>query len=193
MPKRRSHQLHAGDGAESIPESKPVINTDIVYDSGTYREGWVGGLPETKCGYGSRLDQTVEQRAWLKTIFAKYEIKSIADIGAGDLNWIKTMDLSGIEYQAFDLVIRDDSVTRFDLIQEVPPKVDCIMCLWVLNHMDFDQCRIALKNLHSAGAKYLIITDRPQWHPEQPPEIQMQALEALLLNEKGDRIKLIRL
>lgn len=185
--------MHKGNSVEPVPESKPVVNTDIVYDVGKYREGWVGGLPETKCGYGSRLDATVEQRAWLQNIFEKYEIKSIADIGAGDLNWIKHMDLSGIDYRAYDLVVRDPSVTRFDLLQEIPPAVDCILCLWVLNHMDFEQCRQALKNLHASGAKYLIMTDRPQWHSEQPPEIQIQALEALRLNEKGDRLKLIRL
>ena len=181
--------------SREVQQAEPVkvVNTDIVYDVGKYREGWTGGLPETKCGFGSRLDQTVEQRAWLQGIFAKWQIKSIADIGAGDLNWVKTMDLSGIDYKAYALVVRDPSVTRFDLVQEVPPKVDCIMLLWVLNHFEFDQCRAALKNIHASGAKYLIMTDRPKWHPEQPPEIDMQALEALLLNEKGDRLKLIRL
>lgn len=168
-------------------------NTDIVYDVGKYRDGWNGGLPETKCGFGSRLDQTVEQRDWLQKVFAKFEIKSIADIGAGDLNWVKTMDLEGIAYRPYDLVVRDPSVTRFDLLQEIPPQVDCIMLLWVLNHFDFDDCRKALKNIRASGAKYLIMTDRPKWHEEQPKEIQMQALDALLLNDKGDRIKLIKL
>ena len=59
--------------------------------------------------------------------------------------------------------------------------------------MPFDDCRKALKNIRESGAKFLLMTDRPKWHDEQPPEIQMQALEALLLNAKGDRIKLIRL
>lgn len=179
------------DGAAPVSARRP--NTDIVYDVGKYREGWHGGLPETPCGFGSRLDQTVEQRAKIAEWLERYDIKSIADIGAGDLNWIRHMDLSGIDYRPFDLVVRDASVTRFDLLQEVPPAVDCIMCMWVLNHFDFDQCRTALKNIRESGAKYLIMTDRPQWHSEQPPEIQMQALDALLLNEKGDRIKLIRL
>lgn len=174
-------------------EPAKVVNTDIVYDVGKYRQGWNGGLPETPCGYGSKLEATVEQREWLAKVFAKFEITSIADIGAGDLNWIKHMDLTGINYQAYDLVVRDPSVTRFDLLQEVPPKVDCILLLWVLNHMEFDDCRKALQNIRASGAKYLIMTDRPKWHDEQPPEIQMQALDALLLNEKGDRLKLIRL
>jgi hypothetical protein len=34
------------------------------------------------------------------------------------------------------------------------------------------------------------MTDRPRWHHEQPPEIQMEYIEELPLNDKGDRILL---
>ena len=36
-----------------------------------------------------------EAAGGIPQIIEKYGIRSIADIGAGDLNWIKTMDLSG--------------------------------------------------------------------------------------------------
>jgi hypothetical protein len=75
-------------------------------------------------------------------------------------------------------------------VSAVPPQADMLMCLWVLNHLDIDSCRKALANLKASGAKYLLMTDRPIWHAEQPPEIVMAFVEELKLNAKGDRILL---
>lgn len=169
------------------------MNTDIVSDVAKYRTGWTGGLPETECGYGSTLDATEAQREWIPALFRRHNIRTVADIGAGDLNWIQHTDLAGIEYKAYDLVPRHPAVKAFDLLQEVPPRVDCIMLLWVLNHLPFDECRQAIKNLKASGATYVLMTDRPKLHADQPPEIKVQALESLLLNDKGDRIKFFRL
>jgi hypothetical protein len=166
---------------------------DIVRDRQKYVRGWTGGLPETECGSGSRLKNTRAQREWIPQIIKKYGIRSIADIGAGDLNWIKTMDMSGIEYTAYDLVPRVESVIGFDLVQEVPPKVDMIMCLWVLNHMMIDESRAAIANLKASGSKYLLMTDRPIWHCDQPEEIIMPHIESLRLTHKGDQLLLIEL
>ena len=159
-----------------------------------YKQGWRSGLPETECGSGSRIKDTEKQREWMPKIIRKYNIQTIADIGAGDLNWITKTDLSGAEYQGYDLVPRHGSVKQFDLVNEIPPAVDLIMCLWVLNHFPFDDCRAALKNLKASGAKYLMMTDRPDWHGTQPPEIQTKPLESIvILNEPEAHIKMIAL
>lgn len=169
------------------------MNTDEIRDADRYRKGWTGGLPETECGAGSKLANTVRQRQWLSEFFKKHGIKSIVDVGAGDLNWIRHMDLSGIEYTPLDIVPRHESVKQFNLLEGPPPAADCVLCLWVLNHLPYDDCKVAISNLLASGSKYLVMTDRPKFHPFQPPEIKMQALDALLLNDKGDRIKAIRL
>lgn len=166
---------------------------DIITQVDKYRRGWKGGLPETPCGFGSRLSSTVEQRRWIPGIIDKYQIRTIADIGAGDLNWIAKMDLSGVEYTPYDLVPRHESVIQFDLIHEIPPAVDMLLCLWVLNHFPYDHCRQAIENIKASGSRYLMMTDRPRWREEQPPEIAMPFIEELLLNEKGDTIGLVRL
>ncbi|RLB67683.1 MAG: hypothetical protein DRH08_03025 [Deltaproteobacteria bacterium] len=166
--------------------------SDIVTTKKKFKKGWTGGLPETPCGFGSKMSSTKRQREWLPAMVAKYNIRSIADIGAGDLNWVPSIDWD-VEYSAYDLVPRSPEVVEFDLVREVPPKVDAILCLWVLNHMPYDDCLAALENLRASGAKYLFMTDRPKWHHEQPPQIKMQAHEAILLNDKGDKIKFIKL
>jgi hypothetical protein len=80
------------------------------------------------------------------------------------------------------------------LEDEVPPQADLIMCLWVLNHMPFDDCQAAIANLKASGNRWLLMTDRPKWHYEQPPEIRMEVTDELLLNPKtGDRIILVEL
>jgi len=165
---------------------------DIVADVGKFQRGWTGGLPETPCGYGSKIKVTEMQRNWIPGIVAIYGIKTVADIGAGDLNWIGLMDWD-VEYTAYDLVPRKPEVIKFDLISEVPPEVDMIMCLWVLNHLPMDASRAAIQNIKYSGSRYLMMTDRPMWHKDQPEEIKMPHIEKLVLNEKQDSILLIDL
>lgn len=169
------------------------MNTDTVTSFEKYRKGWTGGLPETECGYGSTLEATERQRQWIPEVIGRHKIRSIADIGAGDLNWMGRTDLGEVQYTPYDLVPRHPSVTEFNLVNQVPPTVDCLMVLWVLNHMPFDDCRKAIANIKASKSKFVMMTDRPVWHAEQPPEIQVKALEALLLTDKGDRIKFFRL
>ena len=147
---------------------------DLVRD---FDKGWTGGLPETKCGHGSTMGATKRQRNWIPAIIEGYFINSIADIGAGDLNWIKDTDIpSYIEYQAYDLVPRLPEVIRFDLVKEVPPPSDLIMCLWVLNHLKYDDCLAAIDNIKKSGARFLMMTDRPSCHENQHKETSLPFL-----------------
>lgn len=167
---------------------------DVIHEQARFAEGWKGGLPETPCGAGSTMWNTKEQRKLLPRLFRQYAITSVADVGAGDLNWIRHVPMDGIEYIPLDLMPRVPEVTAFDLVREVPPRVDLILCLWVLNHLPFADCRAALANLKASGSRWLLMTDRPMWHHEQPEEIQMAPIEELILNPKtGDRIILVKL
>lgn len=165
--------------------------SDTITDPTKYVRGWRGGLPETPCGHGSLLSTTVQQRAWIPKLIDKYGIRTIADIGAGDLNWIKHTDLRGAQYAPYDLVPRKPEVKQFDLVNEVPPKVDMLMCLWVLNHLTYEQCQAAIRNLRASGSKYLLMTERERYKADSPPEADMPHIEAMRLNEKNDFIKLV--
>ena len=168
--------------------------SDLITEVSKYVKGWTGGLPETPCGAGSSLVRTKQQRQWIPGIIKKYGIKTVADIGAGDLNWIKKIDLSGVEYTAYDLVPRQPGVIKFDLIHEIPPRVDLIMCLWVLNHLPIEHSRQAIKNLKASGSKYLMMTDRLSYRANQPVEIDMPYIEYMPIYWKDDAsIRLIRL
>ena len=98
-----------------------------------------------------------------------------------------------VDYKGYDLVVRHPDVIEFDIVSEQAPAVDCLLCLWVLNHLPIADSQAAIHNLRTSGSKYLIMTDRPKYHHEQPPEIHMDYLEELILNAKGDRILLVEL
>jgi hypothetical protein len=165
--------------------------SDIITDLDKFKKGWRGGLPETQCGYGSTLEATKTQREWIPKIIKEHRIKTIADVGAGDLNWFSKLNLpKTVHVKHYDVYPRRPEVIQFDLLKASPPASDMILCLWVLNHFDFESCRKAIENLKASGSKYLMMTDRPIWHHEQPPEIKMEYVEELKLNDKGDRILL---
>jgi len=130
-----------------------------------YQKAWQSGLPETPCGSGSKMENTKQQREWIPEIIKNFNIKTISDIGAGDLNWISTIGLpDDVTYTPYDLVPRHPKVVEFDLLANVPPKSDLIICLWLLNHLPREQQEIAMENIKSSGSRYLMITNTPKWN-----------------------------
>jgi hypothetical protein len=160
------------------------VNNTIITDIKKYKKGWSGGLPETPCGFGSRLGQTKVQRQWIPAMVEKYGIRTINDIGAGDLNWIPSVDWPHpVEYMAYDLVPRHPSVQEFDLLHTVPPAADLSMCLWVLNHMPPDQARVAQDNLLASGSKYLMVT----WWDEMDDFLDLEPIEETIIRTAWPR------
>lgn len=162
---------------------------DVVYSNAKFRDGWTGGLPETPCGHGSTLQSTVKQRKWIPKLVLKYEIKTISDIGAGDLNWIKKVIFPGfISYKAFDLIPRKPEVVTLDILNVVPPKSDLIMCLWVFNHFSESNIKKAMQNIKDSGSKYLLVTQRHGYY-----KYPFNIIDLIILNEKKDCLMLVRL
>lgn len=156
---------------------------DIITDRSKFADGWRGGLPETPCGGGSTVENTRRQRAWIPRIVEKYRIHYIANVGAGDLNWWGQMPLpAGTTTYHLDLVPRHENAQWFDVVADVPPKVDLIMCLWVLNHLPSDDREKAMENIRASGSRYLLATPAPP----------MPALEELVLFN-GNRMILAEL
>jgi len=155
--------------------------TDLVYDREFFRNGWTGGLPETPCGFGSKLSQTVRQRLWIPELVRKYNINSI--------NWIREIEFPRkIQYRAYDLVPRNQQVITLDILDIVPPKTDLIMCLWVLNHFNELHTNKAMENIRASKTKYLLVTQRyGYYHPD------FNVLEVLTLNDKRDVMLFVKL
>lgn len=128
----------------------------------SYISKWQSGLPETPCGAGSKIENTEKIRSYLPNIIHDYKIKSIADVGCGDKNWIKLIDFpQDIAYSCFDVVPTSDDVIKFDAVTEILPEpVDLIICIFVLNHLVKSQDSVrALHNFKMSGSKYLLMTN----------------------------------
>jgi len=155
--------------------------SDVITDPGKYRKGWTGGLPETPCGFGSKLRTTRVQRAWIPAMVAKYGIKSIADIGAGDLNW-SAHTAFGCDYTAHDLIPRKHGVAKLDILTDKLPDADCLMVLWVINHFPPDMQKVAIERLLSSGSRYLMMT----WDNRMEPCTDIEPIETeVLRHNKG--------
>ena len=119
--------------------------------------GW-SSSDETPCGKGSEKEYSKKIIAVLRSVVREYEIESLSDAGAGDLNWIDDAKLS-LTYTPYDLIVRDNRVTQFDITSQVLPTTDLILCRHVLNHLSANLARAAVQNFYESESKYLLVTN----------------------------------
>lgn len=123
------------------------------------RLGWRSHGHETDCGQGSEYGMTVAVRNLLPIICGDYNIQSVLDAGAGDLNWMSLVKWpNGVSFRAFDLVPRHPDVEEFDITTQIPPKVDLIICRHVLNHLSVRHAVAAVNNFGDSRSRYLLVT-----------------------------------
>jgi hypothetical protein len=128
---------------------------------------------ESKSGEGSSLEQTKQIRQELPNLFNELQIKTFVDAPCGDHHWMKEIDLSNIKYTGIDIVEQIISLNNnickadnktfvcLDIVNEIVPKVDLILCRDCLVHLSFEQAIKVLKNFKQSGSKYLLVTTFP--------------------------------
>ena len=117
---------------------------------------WNSGMPETVCGRGSTLKNTEAIRNWLPVLVNSYNIKTVADVGCGDQNWVKHVRWA-VEYEGFDVEHTEPSFNC--VMQTLPQAFDLIMCVYVLNHLYADgEIDMALARFRKSGSRWLLAT-----------------------------------
>ena len=124
---------------------------------------------ESISGPGSSIANTLEVRGLIEETIKKYNIKSILDLGCGDWNWFKLIDLNGIEYEGWDagedMIIANQlqfgkenvNFKIYDIILSEYPEVDLIICRDVLFHMPMNLAyKVIRKSKHAC--KYFLST-----------------------------------
>lgn len=134
-----------------------------------YQENsWNG--KESLSGPGSDYEQTKYLIPELQILLNTYNIKSILDVPCGDFNWMKKINLDGINYKGGDIV--DQMISRnrkkysannisFDTINIVEdnlPKVDLIMVRDCFVHLPNHNIFSALNNIKNSKSKYMLTT-----------------------------------
>lgn len=120
------------------------------------KKGWRSN--ETPCGSGSELKNAQYVINLLPKLISEYNITSISDVGAGDLNWITHVDLK-CKYKGYDLYPRHEDVIQFDATKEVVPQSDLILCRHVLNHLSIQYSEFILSNFRESKSRYLLMTN----------------------------------
>ena len=129
---------------------------------------------ESRSGGGSTLKRTKRIRKGIVDLVQRLGVRSILDAGCGDFNWMKTVDLAGVEYIGMDIVRamieenreRHGASTRIflegDILHDDLPRADVILCREVLFHLSDADLLKALQNFKRSGATYLLTTHYPQ-------------------------------
>jgi hypothetical protein len=131
------------------------------------------GSWESGSGHGSELGATQNVIAYLPEVFRRLQVSKFLDAPCGDWNWMRQVDLSGIDYVGADLVssviVRNSQQyarpgVRFiqaDLTKDPLPAVDMILCrdCWV--HLSFEDIAAILKNFRRTGATWLLVSNTP--------------------------------
>ncbi|MBQ0799668.1 MAG: class I SAM-dependent methyltransferase [Porticoccaceae bacterium] len=137
--------------------------TDIYRDN-----KWRG--QDSVSGKGSGAFQTRIITKELPAVFSDFGISKMLDIPCGDFHWMKTVDLSNIDYTGADIV--DDLIQKnigqygrdgarfqkLNLTIDKLPKVDLIVCRDCLVHFSFEDIFYALDNVCNSQSKYFLTT-----------------------------------
>lgn len=94
------------------------------------------------------------------------------DAPCGDFNWMRHVDLSGVNYVGGDVVaeiISDNtkkypahSFTCLDLRCEPIPQVDLIFCRDCFVHLPFKDISLVVQKIKESGSNYLMLTTFPE-------------------------------
>lgn len=123
------------------------------------------GAPETLCGVGSMLRHTESVRAWLPGALRALGVQTLLDAPCGDRHWISRVSLP-CAYVGVDHDLRMVTKAReggadvrvADIRYDDLPKADAILSRDFLQHLSMEDMELALENMKSSGAAYLIAT-----------------------------------
>jgi hypothetical protein len=131
-------------------------------------------LSNDRCPCGPGSDGVLVKRAgtvdFINNIIKKYQIKSINDCPCGLFeNWMCLVNLTGVTYVGYD--INDLAIERnkknnptlsffeLDLVNEILPKVDLIICRDCFFHLSNDFVLRGIKNFRNSKSTYLLATE----------------------------------
>jgi hypothetical protein len=121
-------------------------------------------------GLGSIAATTKDLRVQLSSFLSSVNCRGLVDIGCGDFSWMRDVD-GEFQYRGIDIVqpVIDannaayaNEKRRFICLdatkQPIEPWGDVAICREVLFHLSFKNALELLRNIRSAGFKYILLT-----------------------------------
>ena len=139
-----------------------------VFDSVFDENKW--GDAESASGTGSNFAATAAIREELPPLLRQLGVVSLLDAPCGDFNWMRHVDLAGIDYTGVDvvpqLIARNEkqfgSAARHfvvrDIAAEPVPRADAVFCRDGLVHLSYALIGSTLRNFKQSGARFLMTT-----------------------------------
>jgi hypothetical protein len=96
--------------------------------------------------------------------------RTLLDAPCGDFNWLRYVDLGGVEYVGADVVPElvernrreygggGRSFVVLDITRDLPPRADVILCRDCFIHLSFRHVRAAVENFKRSGSTFLFAT-----------------------------------
>jgi glycosyltransferase involved in cell wall biosynthesis/SAM-dependent methyltransferase len=134
-----------------------------IYQSEYWR---LGG--ESSSGPGSRREWTRGLQRELPKLLARLGVSTVLDLGCGDFNWMREVELGAVLYTGadvvFDVVLENrlrhgGPRRRFlyrDLTRDPLPRADLVLCRDVLIHFPDEDLIPAMQAIVDSGARYLL-------------------------------------
>lgn len=132
------------------------------------RNSW--GSTESVSGMSATLSRTELIRANLPAIFQTLGIQSVVDIGCGDWNWMRNVDLSGVSYLGVDIVepliehlqsLYTTPTIRFqkmDVFTEPPETADLWLVRDVCGLYGYDEIKQLVQQFLTSESRFIAIT-----------------------------------
>ena len=146
----RMYRRLRGFREDRVPDVQEIFSR--IYQNNLW------GDPESPSGRGSTLARTVVIRNALPALLTDVGAKSMFDAACGDFNWMRHVDLGGIEYIGGDVVPQLILINRrrysaerrsfvlLDVTSNQIPKVDVILCRECFIHLSFAHIAAAIDN-----------------------------------------------
>ena len=145
-----------------------AARTDVVFSDIFRNNLW--GDPESVSGRGSTLARTVAVRRALPDVLESVGATTLLDAPCGDFNWMRGVELGGVEYTGVDVVPELIARNRrlyggpgvtfavSDLTKDRLPKADVILCRDCFIHLSFRDVYAAVANFKRSGSGFLLAT-----------------------------------
>jgi hypothetical protein len=153
------------------------MTTEAVFTRAYLKNSW--GSKESRSGPSASLERTAALRTALPGLFRELEIKTVLDCGCGDWNWMRHVDLSGIQYVGCDIVqplIQSLQETFsaptvnfqvLNLIQDPPDTADLWLARDLCSLFSSEDTWLFIQKFLESQTKYLAITSVETEEPYQ--------------------------
>lgn len=139
-----------------------------IFDEYFRRNTWGGRA--SRSGRGSDPDQTRVLVEALPALWADLGVRRVLDVPCGDFEWMRRVDLGGVQYVGGDIVPALVEANRrafarpgvqfqpLDLLRDTLPQADLVLCRDCLVHLSYADARRALAGIAASGATWCLLT-----------------------------------